>query len=186
MPPFVSRAGAKLDHALSIFSIDVTGKICADLGCSTGGFTDCLLQRGAAKVYAIDTGYGVLDWKLRNDPRVIVMERTNAMHLQLPQLMHLITIDASWTRQAKILPSARKLISAEGLVIALIKPHYEADRALLRKGVLPEENVDGVVKEVKRDVAASGFVWINSVTSPIKGTGGNMEVLALLQPIPLS
>src|ERR1700692_2896638 len=99
MTPFVSRAGQKLDHALKTFTIDVSEKTCADLGCSTGGFTDCLLQLGAKKVYSIDTGYGVLDWKLRNDPRVIVMERTNAMHVQLPELADLISIDVAWTRQ---------------------------------------------------------------------------------------
>src|SRR5438128_543365 len=104
--PFVSRAGQKLQHALATFDIDVTGKACADLGCSTGGFTDCLLQQGAAKVYAIDTGYGVLDWKLRNDPRVIVMERTNAMHVTLPQPVEIVTIDVAWTKQRHILPSA--------------------------------------------------------------------------------
>jgi len=100
-PPFASRAGQKLDHALTTFSLDIEGKICADLGCSTGGFTDCLLRRGAAKVFAVDTGYGVLDWKLRKDPRVVVMERTNAMHVDLPERVELITIDVGWTRQCR-------------------------------------------------------------------------------------
>src|SRR5579864_3600866 len=99
MSAFVSRAGSKLDHALTTFVIDVSAKICADLGCSTGGFTDCLLQRGAAKVFAVDTGYGVLDWKLRNDPRVVVMERTNAMHVNLPESVDLVSIDVAWTKQ---------------------------------------------------------------------------------------
>src|SRR3954464_2055528 len=108
MSEFVSRAGQKLEHALVKFSIDVTGWICADLGCNVGGFVDCLLQRGAAKVYAIDTGYGALDWKLRKDPRVVTMERTNAMHVSLPEQVDLVTIDVAWTRQNKILPSARK------------------------------------------------------------------------------
>src|SRR5271167_690382 len=98
MSQFASRAGLKLDSALNVFSISVTGKICADLGCSTGGFTDCLLQHGASRVFAIDTGYGVLDWKLRKDPRVVVMERTNAMHVTLPGPVELITIDVGWTR----------------------------------------------------------------------------------------
>src|SRR4051794_23000262 len=122
--PFVSRAGQKLQHALDEFAIDVAHKICADLGCSTGGFTDCLLQRGAQKVYAVDTGYGVLDWKLRNDPRVVVMERTNAMHVELPAKMDLVTIDVAWTKQRNILPSARRIVRDDGIVISLIKPHY--------------------------------------------------------------
>src|SRR5712675_3605403 len=97
--PFVSRAGQKLDHALTHFQLDVTGKTCADLGSNTGGFVDCLLQRGATRVYAIDTGYGALDWKLRKDPRVVVMERTNAMHVELPEKVQLVTIDVAWTKQ---------------------------------------------------------------------------------------
>src|SRR5688572_17870582 len=102
--PFVSRAGLKLDHALSHFGIDVAGFVCADLGCNVGGLTDCLLQRGAAKVYAIEKGYGVIEWRLRKDPRVVVMERTNAMHVQLPERVDLVTIDVAWTRQLLIRP----------------------------------------------------------------------------------
>src|SRR3954451_12623884 len=117
--PFVSRAGQKLEHALREFHFDVAGLVCADLGCSTGGFTDCLLQHGAAKVYAVDTGYGVLDWKLRKDSRVVVMERVNAMHVQLPELVDLVSIDVAWTRQRRILPAARKLIRPDGIVITL-------------------------------------------------------------------
>src|SRR5205814_558828 len=136
---FVSRAGLKLDHALSHFAIDVTGHICADLCSNTGGFVDCLLQRGAAKVYAIDAGYGALDWKLRKDPRVIVMERTNAMHAELPEKVGVVTIDVAWTRQKHILPPARRMLAADGWVVTLIKPHYEADPAQLRKGILAPE-----------------------------------------------
>ncbi len=128
MSEFVSRGGQKLDHALAALGIGVTGKICADLGCSTGGFTDCLLSHGAAKVYAVDTGYGVLDWKLRKDSRVVVMERVNAMHAELPEAMEIITIDVGWTRQRHILPSARRMLAPDGVVISLVKPHYEADR----------------------------------------------------------
>src|SRR5437773_5100228 len=133
---FVSRAGQKLEHALTSFGIDVKGLTCADLGCSTGGFTDCLLQHGAAKVYAIDTGYGVLDWKLRKDPRVVVMERTNAMHVELPELVDLVTIDVAWTKQRIILPAAARALSSTGAVVTLIKPHYEAEPKMLRGGVL--------------------------------------------------
>src|SRR2546423_14723359 len=107
MAAFVSRAGLKLDHALETFGISVAGKGCADFGSNSGGFVDCLLQRGAAKVYAIDTGYGVLEWKLRNDSRVVVMERTNAIHVKLPEQVQIVTIDVAWTRQRIILPAAR-------------------------------------------------------------------------------
>src|SRR5436190_9218733 len=149
---FVSRAGQKLDHALTTFAIDVSGKTCADLGCSTGGFVDCLLQRGAKKVYAIDTGYGVLDWKLRNDPRVIVMERTNAMHVSLPEPVEIVTIDVAWTKQKHILPAAARLLAHGGAVVSLIKPHYEAHPDLLRRGVLPDEQIESVMKIFESDV----------------------------------
>src|SRR3954470_23099800 len=126
MSEFVSRAGQKLEHALVKFSIDVSGWVCADLGSNVGGFVDCLLQRGAVKVYAIDTGYGALEWKLRKDPRVVVMERTNAIHVQLPEKVKLVTIDVAWTKQKIILPAAMRLLEPCGDVVTLIKPHYEA------------------------------------------------------------
>jgi 23S rRNA (cytidine1920-2'-O)/16S rRNA (cytidine1409-2'-O)-methyltransferase len=180
MSAFVSRAGSKLDHALTAFKIDASAKICADLGCSTGGFTDCLLQRGAAKVFAVDTGYGVLEWKLRKDPRVVVMERTNAMHTQLPEPAEIITIDVGWTRQRHILPSARRLLAPGGIVVTLVKPHYEADSSMLRKGILPDESVDEILERVKLETVQAGWIWVDSVHSPIRGTGGNVEVLARL------
>ena len=182
MADFVSRGGLKLDHALTFFGIEATGKICADLGCSTGGFTDCLLQSGAARVYAVDTGYGVLDWTLRKDPRVIVMERTNAMHVLIPEAVGSVTIDISWTRQKNILPNARKILAGGGTVVSLVKPHYEADPAILRKGVVPEELVDSVVEKVRGDIEGAGWVWENSVRSPIRGGGGNVEVLVCIRP----
>jgi 23S rRNA (cytidine1920-2'-O)/16S rRNA (cytidine1409-2'-O)-methyltransferase len=181
--PFVSRAGEKLDHALTTFEFDVSGLTCADLGSNVGGFVDCLLQRGATKVYAVETGYGVVDWKLRKDPRVVVMERTNAMHVTLPEPVDLVTIDVAWTRQRHILPAARRLLSSDGTVITLIKPHYEAEPALLQKGVLPPERVDDVVSGVRQGITAAGFEWVADVRSPIKGAKGNTEVLALLQPL---
>jgi 23S rRNA (cytidine1920-2'-O)/16S rRNA (cytidine1409-2'-O)-methyltransferase len=180
MAAFASRAGQKLEHALQSFGIDVTGKTCADLGCSTGGFTDCLLQHGAAKVYAVDTGYGVLDWKLRKDARVVVMERTNAMHVHLDEPMDWVTIDVAWTRQRHILPSAKRLLGKEGRIITLVKPHYEADAAILRGGVLPVERLDEVLAAVAVDVQAAGFLVVQTVTSPIKGAKGNTEALWLL------
>ena len=180
---FVSRAGQKLEHALTSFGIDVKGLICADLGCSTGGFTDCLLQRDAKKVYAIDTGYGVLDWKLRKDARVVVMERTNAMHVELPELVDLVTIDVAWTKQRHILPAARKIVKSDGAVISLIKPHYEAEPAQLRKGVLPAEHLQSILELVKTDAENAGFSLVNTTLSPIKGAKGNTEVLAWFAPI---
>ena len=181
---FVSRAGRKLDHALNSFNIDVAGRTCADLGSNVGGFVDCLLPRGAAKVYAVDTGYGTLDRKLRNDPRVVVMERTNAMHVELSEPVSLVTIDVAWTKQRMILPAARRLIEIGGDVVPLVKPHYEAEPSALRKGVLPEENLDAVIEKVKYDVARAGFELRQTVRSPIKGTGGNVELLAWLKPLP--
>lgn len=183
MPEFVSRAGFKLEHALQQFEIDVTGSTCADLGCNAGGFVDCLLQHGAAKVFAIDTGYGALDWKLRIDPRVIVMERTNAMHARLPEKVARVTIDVAWTKQKHILPAARLMIADNGIVITLIKPHYEADASLLRKGILPAEAVERVVSLAVNDAQAAGFEVVRTVQSPITGTKGNIEVLAYLRPV---
>lgn len=178
---FVSRAGQKLDHALTTFAIDVTNLICADFGSNIGGFVDCLLQRGAARVYAIDTGYGVLDWKLRNDPRVVVMERTNAMHATLPEPVSLITIDVAWTKQRHILPPARRALADNGQVITLIKPHYEAPQPLLRKGILPEEQLADVLNTVKQDIVTAGFTIARLTQSPIKGAKGNIELLAWLK-----
>ena len=186
MRRFVSRAGEKLDHALNAFALDVRNLVCADFGSNTGGFTDCLLGRGAAKVYAIDTGYGVLDWNLRKDPRVVVMERTNAMHVELPERMDLVVIDVAWTKQRNILPAALRVVKAEAKVVTLIKPHYEADPKRLVKGVLPGEEVEGVVKFVEPDIAAAGFRVSRTVQSPIQGAKGNIEVLALLERAPLS
>jgi len=184
MPEFVSRAGQKLEHALVTFALVVDGTVCADLGSNTGGFVDCLLQRGAAKVYAIDTGYGVLDWKLRKDSRVVVMERTNAMHAVLPEPVDVVTIDVAWTRQRHILPAARKLVKPDGFVVTLIKPHYEAQPGQLRKGILPEAEVPQVVDAVRGEIAAAGFELVAQTPSPIKGAKGNTEVLALLKPLP--
>jgi 23S rRNA (cytidine1920-2'-O)/16S rRNA (cytidine1409-2'-O)-methyltransferase len=181
MQRFVSRAGQKLDHALTTFKIDVGGRVSADLGCSTGGFVDCLLQHCASRVYAVDTGYGVLDWKLRNDPRVVVMERTNAMHVQLPEKVQILTIDVAWTRQRHILPSARLNIAHDGTVLSLIKPHYEADASQLRRGILPQELVPAVLEATNRDIEAAGFELIATALSPIKGAKGNSEFLAQLR-----
>ena len=182
MPKFASRAGLKLDHALNVFQIDVGGLTCADLGSNVGGFVDCLLLRGAAKVYAVEKGYGVLEYRLRKDPRVVVMERSNAMHVALPEQVSLVTIDVAWTRQKNILPAARRILLPGGQVVTLIKPHYEAAPAQLKKGILPEADVDGVVKSVEREISDAGFTVESQTRSPIEGTGGNVEVLAILRP----
>jgi 23S rRNA (cytidine1920-2'-O)/16S rRNA (cytidine1409-2'-O)-methyltransferase len=182
MPDFVSRGGLKLDHALRVFDLDVAGFVCADLGSNTGGFVDVLLQRGAAKVYSIDTGYGVLAWKLRKDPRVIVMERTNAMHAALPEPVQLVTIDVAWTKQKHILPAAKKLLTPGGICVTLIKPHYEADPKLLKQGILPSEELPNVVEALRPQIESCGFAIEKFTDSPIKGAKGNAELLALLRP----
>jgi 23S rRNA (cytidine1920-2'-O)/16S rRNA (cytidine1409-2'-O)-methyltransferase len=181
--PFVSRAGQKLDHALATFDVDVTGLVCADLGSNVGGFVDCLLQRGVARVYAVEKGYGVLEWKLRKDARVIVMERTNAMHATLPEPVDLVTIDVAWTRQRHILPPAGQLLkrTPTAAVITLIKPHYEAPPSLLKKGVLAPDSLDPVLTTVKQDIQAAGFHLERLTQSPIPGGQGNIEFLCLLR-----
>jgi 23S rRNA (cytidine1920-2'-O)/16S rRNA (cytidine1409-2'-O)-methyltransferase len=184
MPDFVSRAGIKLEAALAAFSIDVAGHTCADLGSNTGGFVDCLLRRGAAKVYAIERGYGVLDYNLRKDPRVVVMERTNAMHVILPEKVRLVTVDVSWTRQKFILPNARQLLDSGGSVISLIKPHYEADKGMLRKGILGDEHMELVLARVQADISAAGFAIEGRIESPIRGGEGNREFLVWLTARP--
>lgn len=179
---FVSRAGEKLAHALQTFHVSVSGYTCADFGCSTGGFTDCLLQNGAAHVYAIDTGYGVIDWKLRNDPRVTVMERTNAMHVELPVSMDLITMDTSWTKVKYVLPKAFTYLKTSGTVIALIKPHYEATERERKGGILPDEVIPTVLERVREDIHAVGGRILAETESPIVGgKGKNREFLWMIK-----
>ena len=177
---FVSRGGDKLEAALQHFAVDVTGLLCADLGSHVGGFVDCLLRRGAARVYSVDTAYGILAWKLRKDPRVTVLERSNAMHVVLPEPVEVVTVDVGWTPQSRILPSVLRLISPSSRVITLIKPHYEASEDLLVKGVLPDEQVDDVVEAVLGDVRSQGWIVLGEFLSPLRGHGGNREVFALL------
>lgn len=177
---YVSRAGMKLEPALAAFAIDPTGWLCADLGCNVGGFVDCLLQHGAAKIYAIDTGYGTLAWKLRKDGRVVVMERTNAMHTTLPEPVDLVTIDVAWTRQQHILPPASRMLKPTGLVLTLVKPHYEAPRNQLQRGVLPVECIAEVVQQVRANATEEGWTVRGEVASPLPGQSGNHEVWFLL------
>jgi 23S rRNA (cytidine1920-2'-O)/16S rRNA (cytidine1409-2'-O)-methyltransferase len=181
---FVSRGGYKLDFALEEFKIAADGLVCADFGASTGGFVDCWLQRGANKVYAVETGYGVLDWKLRNDPRVVVLERQNALHVNLPEKVSLISIDCSWTRQSKILPNALANLRDDGLIISLIKPHYEADKKLLYRGKLPINEIPDVLEKVRNFLLQVGVEILQEIPSPITGEkGGNSEFLFLLRKI---
>ncbi|MFT3787698.1 MAG: SAM-dependent methyltransferase [Tepidisphaeraceae bacterium] len=181
--PYVSRAGEKLRHALDTFNLRVEGFVCADLGCNAGGFTDCMLQRGARKVFAIDTGYGMLDYKLRKDDRVVVMERTNAMHVSLPEPVDFVTIDVAWTKQRHILPAARRLVKDDGSIVTLVKPHYEADASELRQGFLPADTLPTVLTAVEADIAEAGFVIRERTVSPIVGKKReNTELLYLLAP----
>lgn len=179
---FVSRGGDKLQSAIvnRPFGgpLSVVNLIVLDVGSSTGGFVDCLLQNGAKKVYALDTAYGELAWELRNDPRVVVMERTNILYLQsLPEPVDLITIDAGWTKLELILPVVKKFLKPKGLIIALLKPHYEADRRDLVKGVLPKDLAEEVKQEVINRIKELGFTINDSMESPILGGAGNKEYL---------
>jgi 23S rRNA (cytidine1920-2'-O)/16S rRNA (cytidine1409-2'-O)-methyltransferase len=178
---FVGRAGDKLDFALRTFAIDVNGAICADFGSAVGGFVDCLLQHGAAKVYAVETGYGVLDWKLRNDPRVVVLERTNAIHVELPEKVDLITVDASWTKQHFVIPNALLNLKPSGQILTLIKPHYEADKKVLKKGRLDPEVAEEVAREVAQRLESLGLHLRHFALSPVLGgKAENQEYMAHL------
>ncbi len=182
-PQFVSRSGVKLTHALDHFGLTCTGLVCADLGSHVGGFVECLLQRGAARVYSVDTSYGTLAWKLRQDARVVVLERSNAMHVELPEPVDLVTIDVGWTRQAKILPHARTLLKPTGRIVTLIKPQYEASEEQREGGVVTAKQRQAIVSDVRARIHEYGLEVAGLVDSPITGHGGNHEVLALLLPL---
>ncbi len=177
---YVTRSGLKLEHALRVFGLDVHGKVCADLGSHQGGFVDCLLHHGAARVYSVDTSYGTLAWKLRKDERVVVLERTNAMHVELPEPVDLVTIDVGWTRQQHILPAAGRLLRAEGRIVTLVKPQYEAGEHERPGGVVPDERLEPVLARVRLDARTAGFEILAETRSPIRGGGGNAEFLFLL------
>jgi 23S rRNA (cytidine1920-2'-O)/16S rRNA (cytidine1409-2'-O)-methyltransferase len=186
-PRFVSRGGEKMDHALDEFSISVHGAVCADLGASTGGFTDCLLQRGAQRVYAIDVGYGQIDQKLRDDDRVIVMERINARYLEdLPELVDLVVIDVSFISLSLILPVAKRLLTATGNCVPLVKPQFEAGRGEVGKGGVVRDPL--IHRQVLEKTAAfaqeNGFLVLGVTRSPIQGPAGNIEFLMHLSVEP--
>jgi 23S rRNA (cytidine1920-2'-O)/16S rRNA (cytidine1409-2'-O)-methyltransferase len=184
-PPYVSRGGEKLAGALAHFPLQVEGQICADVGASTGGFTDCLLQHGARRVYAIDVGYGILHWKLRQDSRVVVMERTNARYLgQLAEPVQLVTIDASFISLKILLPVVSGWFSPRGgQVIALIKPQFEAGRreAARGDGVIRNPQIHTrVLKETLEFAQQAGYSLNGLLRSPLLGPKGNIEFLAWL------
>jgi 23S rRNA (cytidine1920-2'-O)/16S rRNA (cytidine1409-2'-O)-methyltransferase len=184
---YVSRGGHKLEAALDAFSVDCAGKVCADIGASTGGFTDCLLQRGAARVHAIDVGKGQLDWKLRNDPRVIIHDDMNARHIQpsdLREPVDIVTVDASFISLTLILPAAVKLLNPAGILIALIKPQFEAGPKDLRKGVVRDTTVHDRVINVIRAFATVQLALrvLGVIPSPLLGPAGNRELLIGLTP----
>jgi 23S rRNA (cytidine1920-2'-O)/16S rRNA (cytidine1409-2'-O)-methyltransferase len=182
---FVSRGGEKLLGAMEAFKIQPDGWVCADVGASTGGFTDCLLQFGAAKVYAIDVGYGILHWKMRTDPRVVCMERTNARYVEkLPEPVRLVVIDASFISLEILLPAVRAWFGEEGgEVVALIKPQFEAGVKEVSKGegVISDPKVhQQVIEKVTSYARAIGFTVKDLITSPLKGPKGNTEFLVWL------
>ena len=184
MSAWVSRGGEKLEAALRAWSHllpPLQGLVAADFGSNVGGFVQCLLAHGVGKVYALDTGYGVLAWSLRQDARVIVMERTNALHVALPEPVDLVTADMGWTRQKYLLPAAWRLLRPGGPIISLVKPHYEAEASERRRGVLNPEALPGVLERVRRDVADAGGEIVAEMESPLKGGGGNVEYLWLMR-----
>ncbi len=187
--PYVSRAGRKLAAALDAFEIDPEGLICLDVGASTGGFTDCLLQRGARRVYAVDVGYGQLDHGLRTDERVVVMERVNARHLEaddLPEPCDLATVDVSFISLTKVVPALKALLKPGGRLLTLVKPQFEAGREQVGKGgIVRDESVrQRVVEETVAAIGSLGFEPLGQIDSPVHGARGNREALALFTPIP--
>ena len=179
-PRFVSRGGEKLDHALEVFGIDVTDLVCADFGASTGGFTDCLLQRGAKRVYAIDVGYGQLDQRIRDDERVVVQERVNARYIEsLPEPIDLVVIDVSFISLSLILPVAKRVLVEHGRCVPLVKPQFEAGRNDVGKGgVVRDPAIHRRVLVKSAEVALANGFAVRSVTkSPIVGPAGNVEFL---------
>src|SRR5712692_8424284 len=180
--PYVSRGGEKLTHALDHFNINVVGKMCLDVGASTGGFTDCLLQRGASRVYAVDVGTGQLDWKLRQDPRVVVRERINARYLTweiIGETVDLVTCDVSFISVTLILPALAQFLHPESRIVVLAKPQFEAGRRQVGKGgiVRDPEVHQQVVEKVSRAVRDLGFQQVGWMESPVPKAEGNREFL---------
>ena len=184
--PYVSRGGLKLEKAMSRFPIALEGAVCADIGASTGGFTDCMLQNGAARVYAVDVGYGQLAWKLRSDPRVVCLERTNARYLtreQIPQPLDFASVDVSFISLRLILPALHELLREDGHAVCLVKPQFEAGREKVgKKGVVRDPNVhEEVLATFLQFAKELDFTAIDLTYSPIRGPEGNIEYLGYLQ-----
>lgn len=182
---YVSRGGLKLEKAMASWDINLTDAVCMDCGASTGGFTDCMLQNGAAKVYAVDVGYGQLDWKLRSDERVVCMERTNARYLtkeQIPEPLSFISIDVSFISLGLILPALRPLMGEKGQIVCLIKPQFEAGKGKVgKKGVVRDPAVHlEVLEQFLTHAAASNLTILGMTFSPIRGPEGNIEYLGWL------
>jgi 23S rRNA (cytidine1920-2'-O)/16S rRNA (cytidine1409-2'-O)-methyltransferase len=187
--PYVGRGGVKLAHALQAFNIDVTARLALDIGASTGGFTDALLQRGAASVIALDVGHGQLDWRLRNDSRVIVREGVNARGLtshHVPYMVDVVTIDVSFISLRHIFPALRAFTTADADIVPLVKPQFEAGREDVGKhGLVTDPDVhEAVLARVTADAAASGFDRVSMTPSPITGATGNQEFFLHLKPRP--
>ena len=175
---YVGRGGLKLEGALDAFQVDPQNQVCADIGASTGGFTDCLLQRGATRVYAIDVGYGQLAWKIRNDPRVVVMDRINIRHLEaLPEPIDLVTIDVSFISLLLVFPVAKRLLKSTGQVVALVKPQFEAGRDQVGKGgIVRDARIHrAVLEKVARYAIENDWRVRGICRSPISGADGNVE-----------
>ena len=183
---YVSRGGLKLEKALQIFPLTVEGKICMDIGASTGGFTDCMLQNGARKVYSVDVGHGQLDWKLRNDERVVCMEKTNFRYMQpqdIEDVLDFASVDVSFISLTKVLLPARRLLSDNGEMVCLIKPQFEAGRDKVgKKGVVRDKKVhEEVIRKILVFAGISGFSVLDLSFSPIKGPEGNIEYLIYIR-----
>ena len=184
--PYVSRGGLKLEKAMKEFPVTLDGAVCMDVGASTGGFTDCMLQNGARKVFAVDVGHGQLDWKLRNDPRVVCMERTNIRYVTPEDIggeeLDFASIDVSFISLSKVLPPVYGMLKKDGQVVALIKPQFEAGRDKVgKKGVVRDKNVHiSVIREVLEFASTDGFTVSGLTFSPVKGPEGNIEYLVWL------
>ncbi len=188
--PYVSRGGLKLEKALQVFPINLSGRVCIDIGASTGGFTDCMLQNGAAGVYAVDVGYGQLDWKLRNDPRVVCMEKTNFRYVKPEDLQQegwarpdFASVDVSFISLSKILPPAMEILAEGGEMVCLVKPQFEAGRDKVgKKGVVRDPSVHReVIAAVLETARSLGFQCLDLSWSPIRGPEGNIEYLLYLR-----
>jgi 23S rRNA (cytidine1920-2'-O)/16S rRNA (cytidine1409-2'-O)-methyltransferase len=180
---YVSRGGDKLAFALEYFGVDPSERLAIDLGSNVGGFVDCLLRHGASRVWSVDTSYGTLDWGLRNDPRVSVHERTNALHFEPEQRpVDLITIDVGWTGQRRVLPRAIDWVRSGGCILSLVKPQYEAQRSELQKGKVRPEFLETVLQRVQEGVCDLGFPQFGWVESPLGGGKRNREFWLYLTP----